>query len=82
MRDVLIIPIMDIDPNWMMRGFQHDFFAFEYCEKALHIPSECIKDALLREDGLEVSLFYTHKLVNKDWYIQLKRIVLLKHGNL
>ena len=72
MEDVFWVPIMEIDPNWIMRGFSSDFYALEYCDKVLCIPREEIKKSILRKNGLEIHLLNTEGKQDKKWYLQLR----------
>ena len=74
LEDFFVVPIMDLDANWMMRGFTVEEYAREYCEEVLDIPSEYIDVATLSEEGLELALFDVEEIVEEDWYIQLKRV--------
>ncbi len=74
MEDFFVIPIVDMDPNWSLRGFHHDFYALEYCEEVLDIPSDHLDDANLSEKGLEINLIDFEDMIEEDWYIQLRRI--------
>ena len=79
MEDFFIIPIKDIDSNWMMHGFECDFYALEYCERVLDIPMKHIQEAFLNDKGLEIHLFDIDEAVDEDWYIQL--VYLSMHKN-
>jgi len=74
MEDFFVIPIVDIDPSWSLRGFHHDFYASEYCEEVLDIPSDYLEEANLSEEGLEISLINDENIIEEDWYIQLRCI--------
>ncbi len=74
MQDFFLIPIMDIDPMWSVRGFSHDYYAQEYCKEILNIPSEFIEEAYLCKQGLEIRLTGFEELIEEDWCIQLMRI--------
>jgi len=67
-----VIPIVDIDPNWMMRGYESSLYALEYSEFVLHVPPEYIKDTSLSESGIEISLVADiADIVDEDWYVKL-----------
>ena len=72
--DFFIIPIMEIDAAWSVRGFSHDFYAEEYCKAVLNIPSEYIEETLLFDEGLEIKLMDFEEVCDEDWCIQLGRL--------
>jgi hypothetical protein len=74
MEDYFIIPIMDLDPDWSLRGFDHNDYAKDYCEEVLDVPCEYIATTTLCEDGLEIHLHDFENACNEDWYIQLTRM--------
>ena len=74
MEDFFVVPIWELDTNWMMRGFSSEEYALEYCAEVLGVPHEYIEEAILSEDGLEVILLDAAEVEKEDWYIQLKRL--------
>ncbi len=73
MENFFVVPIFELDTNWMMRGFSSEEYALEYCAEVLGVPHEYIEEAMLSEEGLEVMLLDLGE-VEEDWYIQLKRL--------
>lgn len=74
MEEIFLIPIMDVDPSWMMKGYESSLYALEYCEYTLDVPPECILEAFLSENGLEVTVSINSEILTEDWYINLKRL--------
>ncbi|WP_295420904.1 hypothetical protein [Sulfurovum sp.] len=74
MEDHIIVPIMEIDSNWMMHGFSSEQYAAKYCKHLLHIPVENIKKTLLNHQGLEIILCNKEEIEKEAWYIRLKRL--------
>jgi len=74
MEEMFLIPIMDFDPSWMMKGYESSLYALEYCEYTLDIPPEYILDSFLGEEGLEVTLSVDEEMIREDWYLNLKRL--------
>jgi len=69
-----LVPIMDFDPSWMMKGYESSLYALEYCEYSLDVPHECILEAFLSENGLEVTVALDPEILTEDWYLNLKRL--------
>ncbi|MEN8304369.1 MAG: hypothetical protein ABFQ64_09880 [Campylobacterota bacterium] len=74
MKKFLVVPIVEIDPSWSLRGFPHDYYASEYCRVVLGIPLDYLEDANLSDDSLEINLIDSEEIIEEDWYIHLKRI--------
>ena len=74
MEEMFLVPIMDFDPSWMMKGYESSLYALEYCEYSLDIPRECILEAFLGEGGLEVTVALDSEMLREDWYLNLKRL--------
>ena len=81
MKNFFIIPIMDIDSSWVLRGFSHDFYAQEYCEHVLNIPAIYIDEATIGEDGLEIQLIPLDYIEEEDWYVNLERLDHYSHAS-
>ena len=74
MEEFFVVPIVEIDPSWSLRGFRHDYYASEYCRLVLGIPSDHLENASLSENSLEIDLTDSKEIIEEEWYIQLKRI--------
>ena len=77
MEEFFIISVRNIDSDWSLGDLREEYHAIEYCEQVLDIPEEYIMDAMLTDEGLEVSLCDLDEeslFYDDDWYIQLKRI--------
>jgi len=79
MEDFFVVPIVDIDPSWSLRGFRHEYYASEYCKKVLGIPSYHLAVANLCENSLEINLTDAEKSVEEEWYKRLRRISKYDH---
>ena len=71
MKEFFVVPIIDIDPSWSIRGFHHDYYASEYCRLVLGIPSDYLEDANLSENSLEINLTDSEEIIEEEWCIQL-----------
>jgi len=69
-----LVPIMELDPNWMMRGYPHEFYALEYSKQTLNIPLKYIQDAFLCEQGLKINLNDLENIAEEEWYMKLIRL--------
>ena len=74
MEEFFVVPIVEIDPSWSLRGFHHDYYASEYCRLVLGIPSDHLEGANLSENSLEINLTDSEEIIEEEWYIQLRRI--------
>ncbi|MEA1953086.1 MAG: hypothetical protein U9O24_01665 [Campylobacterota bacterium] len=74
MEEFLVVPIVEIDPSWSLRGFPHNYYASEYCRVVLGIPLDYLEDAHLSDDRLEINLIDSEEITEEEWYIQLRRI--------
>jgi hypothetical protein len=81
MEEMLLIPIMDFDPNWMMKGYESSLYALEYCEHILQIPPDYILDSYLGEEGIELSLLIDENILTEDWYLQVKRLAMYEDAS-
>lgn len=66
-----LIPIMELDSAWCLRGYSHVCYAKEYCNGVLKIPLNYIKESRLCNAGIEVELKDIEKTAQEDWYIAL-----------
>ena len=66
-----LVPIMELDSNWMMRGYPHEFYALEYSKQILNIPLKYIEDAYLCEQGLKINLNDFENILEEEWYTRL-----------
>jgi len=64
----LLIPIMEIDSAWCLRGFSHSQYAQEYCVKILKIPMKYIVKSDLSRSGLNVEIEEIEGLSAEVWY--------------
>ncbi|HIP51184.1 MAG TPA: hypothetical protein EYG94_03765 [Campylobacterales bacterium] len=64
----LLIPIMEIDSAWCLRGFSHSQYAQEYCVKILKIPIKYIVKSDLSRSGLNVEIEEIEGLSTEVWY--------------
>lgn len=64
----LLIPIMEIDSAWCLRGFSHSQYAQEYCVKILKIPIKYIVKSDLSRSGLNVEIEEIEGLSAEVWY--------------
>lgn len=71
MTKTLLIPIIELDASWCLRGFSHTQYAQEYCVKILKIPIECIAKSQLSRHGLKVEIDEVEKISTEPWYIRL-----------
>ncbi len=71
MNKKLLIPIMELDTAWCLRGFNHRYYAKEYCNGVLKIPLECIEESNISSMGLEIQLNNVEHYIKEDWYLQL-----------
>ena len=71
MTKTFLIPIIELDASWCMRGFSHTQYAQEYCVKILKIPIECIAKSQLSRNGLKVEIDEVEKIATEPWYIKL-----------
>ena len=81
MEEMFLIPIMDFDPSWMMKGYESSLYALEYCEYTLEIPSEYILESFLGEEGLEVMVALDSEMLTADWYLNLKRLAAFEYAS-
>jgi len=71
MNKKLLIPIMEIDSAWCLRGFSHSQYAQEYCVKILKIPLKYIVKSDLSRRGLNVEIEESEGLGTEVWYDNL-----------
>jgi len=71
MKDFFIIPIMEFDAAWCLRGFNHHYYAKEYCNGVLKIPLAHIEESDISSLGLEVKLKNAEQMTKEDWYVRL-----------
>jgi len=71
MKSFFIIPIIELDTAWCLRGFNHHYYAKEYCNGVLKIPLDYIDESDISSLGLEVRLKNTEQMTKEDWYIRL-----------
>lgn len=71
MKDFFIIPIMEFDATWFMRGFNHHYYAKEYCYGILKIPLAHIEESDISSVGLKVKLKNAEQMTKEDWYVRL-----------
>lgn len=81
MEETLLIPIMDFDPNWIMKGYESSLYALEYCEHVLEIPADYILESFLGEDGIELSLLINEEVLREDWYLHVKRLAMYEDAS-
>jgi len=77
MEEFFIISRRNIDTDWSLSELRDEYYAIEYCEQVLDIPEEYITNALLGDNGLEITLSSVDMdelEYDDDWYMQLKRI--------
>ena len=79
MKENYLVPIMELDPNWMMRGYPHEFYALEYSKQILKIPLKYIQEAFLCEQGLKINLVDLENSVEEEWH---RRLMQLAKGKL
>ncbi len=71
MNKKLLIPIMEIDSAWCLRGFSHTQYAQEYCVKILKIPLKYIVKSDLSRRGLNIEIEECEGLGTEVWYDNL-----------
>lgn len=71
MKDFFIIPIMEFDAAWCLRGYNHHYYAKEYCNGVLKIPLAHIEKSDISSLGLEVKLKNAEQMTKEDWYVRL-----------
>ena len=79
MKEFFVVPVVEMDPSWSLRGFHHDYYASEYCRLVLGIPSDHLEGANLSENSLEINLTDSEEIIEEEWYIQLRRISTYEH---
>ena len=71
MNKKLLIPIMEIDSAWCLRGFSHTQYTQEYCVKVLKIPMKYLVKSKLSGRGLNVEIEESKGLHTEVWYDNL-----------
>lgn len=79
MNQRILIPIMELDAAWSLRGFSHQHYAKEYCTGVLKIPPKHIEESHISASGIEVKLQYAEETTQEEWYRQLMALLKVKN---
>jgi len=66
--------IKELDNGWGWPDIETTFDGECFCEEALEIPQQYLKEIQLYEDEMQVTLCRDKSYVRDDWYVNLSRI--------